>query len=65
MLDGVSIVADILIPDSITRPLVLLNDGSYIVKQGNVVTIYGECYKLHKCNMERLCNDGETINIYE
>lgn len=65
MLDGVSIVADILIPDSITRPLILLNDGSYIVKQGNVATIYGECYKLHKCNMERLCSDGQTIKIYE
>ncbi len=42
--DGLRIIEDISLPDSRKRPVYALADGSFIISDGNKVTLYGEVY---------------------
>ena len=59
--DGLRLYEDITAPDSMGRKITVLCDGSYILKEKGVQTLYGEAYLMKDGVMTPLCRDGESI----
>lgn len=62
-LDGLHMVRDIALPDSLIRPFYGLNDGSYILSQNGVNTMYGEAYYFSKGAECKICEKERNIRI--
>lgn len=62
-IDNVRIIEDILIPDSFTNEFFLLPDGSYIVQENKINTLYGEAYFMKNGEAKQICKNGESLNI--
>lgn len=60
-LDGLRMMEDITLPDSMGHEFVALNDGSYIVINGEHETLYGEAYMIKDGKIHQLCKDNESI----
>lgn len=60
-LDGLRIYEDITLPDSMGRVIYALNDGSYILLENGVETLYGEAYRIKDGVMERICENGQYV----
>ena len=60
-LDGLRIFEDITLPDSTGRVIYALNDGSYILSEGGVETLYGEAYRIEDGVMEKICDNGQCV----
>lgn len=58
-LDGGRIIEDIIMPDSYKTPLVLLPDGSYIVQQGDKISLFGEAYLLKNGKIVQISRTNE------
>ena len=63
MLDGLRLFEDVTYPDSVGHPLYVLVDGSYILEHNGESTLYGEAYLLHNGVMERICQDGQSVEL--
>ena len=63
ILDGLRLFEDVTYPDSAGHPLYVLLDGSYILEYDGKSVLYGESYLLHNGVMERICFDGESIEL--
>ncbi len=63
MLDGLRLFEDVSYPDSVGHPLYVLVDGSYILEHNGESTLYGEAYLLHNGVMERICQDGQSVEL--
>ncbi|MBO4390023.1 MAG: dipeptidase E [Lachnospiraceae bacterium] len=61
MLDGMRLIEDITLPDSMGHELIALCDGSYLVTDGGTETVYGEAYSILDGRIRKLCNHGESI----
>lgn len=61
IVDGLRAIEDIAYSDSIGREFVALNDGSFIVCDNGVETLYGEAYLIKDGKETLLCKNGETI----
>lgn len=59
-LDGLRFVEDIVFPDSFGHEFLALNDGSYVIIDNGISTLYGEAYKIFDGKEEKLCADGES-----
>lgn len=60
-LDGGRIIEDIIAPDTYKTPLIILPDGSYIVKEDNVETIFGEAFLFKDGKITQICKNNEKI----
>lgn len=52
---------DILIPDSYNHKIITLNDGAYLMIDGDKTFIYGESNLIYNGNIEQLCVDGKVV----
>lgn len=61
VVDGLRAIEDIAYPDSMGREFVALNDGSFIVCDNGVETLYGEAYLIKDGKETLLCKNGGNI----
>lgn len=62
-LDGMRMVDEISLADSLTKPFYGLNDGSYILIKNGAAVLYGEAYYFKDGAERRICKNGESIQI--
>jgi len=62
-LDGLDIIEDICLPDSMVRPFYTLTDRSFIYIENGRATVYGESYLFAGGKCELVCRDGESAII--
>ena len=62
ILDGMRLIEDITYPDSMGHELIALNNGSYIVVDNGIETLYGEAYRILNGELKKICED-EKCNI--
>ena len=61
VLDGMRLIEDITYADSMGHEIIALNNGSYIVSEGGVETLYGEAYRIKDGVLEQICRKDEQI----
>lgn len=61
ILDGLRVIEDITYADSIGHEILALNDGSYIVVDDGIETLYGEAYRIKDGCQKQVCKNGESI----
>jgi len=61
MLDGMRLIEDITYTDSMGHEILALNDGSYIVIEDGVETLFGEAYCIKDGQLKQICGNGETV----
>ena len=64
-LDGLHVIRDIAIPDSVGRKFYALPDGSYIMCRDGREYIFGEAHLISEGRIERICSDGKMLEITE
>ncbi len=62
-LDGLRLMEDITLPDSMGHTFVALNDGSYVVIDGGSETLYGEAYLIKDGEIHQLCEDNASVSL--
>lgn len=62
-LDGLRLIEDIGLPDSLEHPYYALVDGSYIFCNSDGNTLYGEGYLVSGGEIKQICRDGEAISL--
>ena len=62
-LDGLRLIEDITFADSIGHEIIALNDGSYIMVDGEHTTLFGEAYMIKDGQQWQICKDGESISL--
>lgn len=60
---GKRYIDDIIVPDSNKIDIVALNNGSFIVVNGNHATIYGESYLLQNGKIKLICKNNNNKEI--
>lgn len=60
-LDGMRLIEDITYTDSMKHEILALNDGSYIMIDDGVATIYGEAYMIKDGQQTQICKHGESF----
>ena len=63
LLDGKRLYEDITYADSMGNTFYALPDFSYIVDDGNTITLYGEGYRVCNGVMEQICCHGQTLSL--
>lgn len=63
MVDGLRVIEDMAFPDSMGREFIALNDGSFIIHDNGVETLYGEAYRIKDGHMTQICRQGEAVRI--
>jgi len=58
--DGLRVVEDISLPDSLGRCFYAISDGDYLLCQDGRETFYGETWRIRDGALEPLCGEGET-----
>ncbi|MBQ7955564.1 MAG: Type 1 glutamine amidotransferase-like domain-containing protein [Lachnospiraceae bacterium] len=61
VLDGFRLIEDITYADSMGHEILALNDGSYIVIDDGIETLYGEAYSIKDGCQKQICKDGESL----
>lgn len=62
-LDGLRIIEDITLPDSVGRKIYLLVDGSYILVKNGTSRLFGEGYLAEDGSLRKICGERESILI--
>ncbi len=65
MLDGMRLIEDITFSDSMEHEIIALNNGSYIVSENGVETLYGEAYSIKNGELRLICEDEKYIQLRE
>lgn len=63
VLDGQRVFEDITYADSMGREFIALVDGSYILCENGVETIWGEAYRIADGTLERICEETQTLRL--
>lgn len=63
MIDGLRMIEDVTFPDSFTHEILAINDGSYVVIEDGKQTLYGEAYMIRNGEIEKICEDGGSIEL--
>ena len=63
VLDGMRLIEDITYADSMGHEIIALNDGSYIVADNGIETLYGEAYSILNGVQKQICTDGNRIRL--
>lgn len=61
VVDGLRVIEDMAYPDSMGREFIALNDGSYIISENGIETLYGEAYRIKDGRQEQICRRGEAL----
>ena len=61
VVDGLRVIEDMAYPDSMGREFIALNDGSYIISENGIETLYGEAYRIKDGRQEQICRQGEAL----
>lgn len=61
VLDGLHVFQDIAFPDSHGREFYALNDGSYVLSENGVETLYGEAYRIKNGKISMICRNSESV----
>lgn len=61
VLDRMRLIEDITFADSMGHEIIALNNGSYIVSEGGVETLYGEAYRIKDGVLEQICRNNEHV----
>lgn len=62
-IDGMSMLNDILLPDSKEISMIAIPDGSYIIQDDNSIKLYGEAYLLKKGKMEIINQNNKITEL--
>ena len=62
-LDGRRLYEDITYPDSAGHPFLALPDGSYVLAEHGLATLYGEGYLLSDGVLRQLCQENEQADV--
>lgn len=62
-LDGLRILEDITLPDSMGRKLYALVDGSYILAENGASQLYGEGYLIENGVLTQICREDECVAL--
>ena len=65
ILDGLRLFEDITYADSMDNTFFALPDGSYILCDEDGETLFGEAYRIRNGILEKVCEDGESVNLEE
>ncbi|MBO4637141.1 MAG: Type 1 glutamine amidotransferase-like domain-containing protein [Clostridiales bacterium] len=60
MIDGLRMIEDVTFADSMGHEIIALNDGSYIVCDGGVETLYGDAFRIKDGHVEKICSEGSS-----
>ena len=60
-LDGLRLIEDITLSDSMGHEFIALNDGSYILTDKESEILYGEAYKIKDGQISQICKDNESV----
>ncbi len=63
ILDGQRLFEDITYSDSMGNTFFALPDGSYILSEDGTETLFGEAYRIRNGILERVCVDGEYVEL--
>lgn len=63
MLDGKRLFEDITYPDSYGREFYALVDGSYLLIENGITTLFGEAYLIRDGNIKQICEKDKSICI--
>lgn len=63
VVDGMRVIEEMAYPDSMGREFIALNDGSFIVIEDEVETLYGEAYLIKDGAITLICNNNEAIQL--
>ena len=63
MLDGMRLIEDITYLDSMGHEIIALNNGSYIVGDNDVETLYGEAYSIKDGVQKQICENEKWIQL--
>lgn len=61
ILDGFRLIEDITYADSIGHEILALNDGSYIMINDGIETLYGEAYSIKDGYQKQICKNGDSL----
>lgn len=61
MLDDLRVFEDIAYPDSYGREFYTLNDGSYVISENGIETLYGETYRIKDGQISMICRNDESV----
>lgn len=62
-LDGLRVIEDITVPDSIGHEIFALNNGSYILISDGAEVLYGDAWLIKDGIIEQICSDGECRSL--
>lgn len=62
-LDGLRIIEDITLPDSMGRKIHVLVDGSYVLVENGASRLFGEGYLAENGRIRQICGEGESVRI--
>lgn len=63
MIDGLRMIEDVAYPDSMGKEFIALNDGSYIVSNHGVDTVYGEAYLIKDGQQTQICGMNGSLQL--
>ena len=63
ILDGMRLIEDITYLDSMKHEIIALNNGSYIVVDNGVETLYGDAYSIRDGVQKQICEYGKGIQL--
>lgn len=63
MLDGMRLIEDITYSDSMGHEIIALNDGSFVVADNGMETLYGEAYSIKNGEQKQICTDDTWIQL--
>lgn len=63
VLDGLRVVEDITLPDSMGRQIYALPDGSYVYLKNGTATLYGEGYVAENGSVRPICFEGGKMPL--
>ena len=61
VLDGLRTIEDIAFLNSYGREFYALNDGSYVLSENGVETLYGEAYRIQDGKISMMCRNSESV----
>lgn len=64
-LDGLRLIEDITLQDSMGHEILAINDGTYITIEDGVHKLFGEAYRIKDGQIEMICQNGMSIILEE
>lgn len=60
-LDGLRLIEDITLGDSVGHEIIAINDGTYVMIEDGLQRLFGEAYRMKDGKIERICQNGMSI----